>query len=185
MVRALLASQLLPLCAGLLLLQWLPSLAKRLKQPFGRLSLVLNLSVFGLILGVHFRMFGAIRLQAFAGMFALVISSLLIGWVLGESGSSNRTTMGFSTSVRNVAVSLVIATGSFSATAAVTAALVYGVFQTLVLALLASVWGWVETAREPIASAFLGVRVGNGANFGEDEALNEDFNSVRRVISEW
>jgi hypothetical protein len=130
--------------------------AKRFKEPFGRLSLVLNLSVFGLIFGVHFRTFGAIRLQAFAGMFALVISSLLIGWVLGESGRSNRTTVGFSTSVRNVAFSLVIATGSFPATAAVTAALVYGVFQTLVLALLASVCGWVETTREPIAGALPG-----------------------------
>jgi BASS family bile acid:Na+ symporter len=152
-VRALLASQLLPLCAGLLVLEWLPSLAERLKRPFGRLSLLLNLSVFGLILGVHVHMFAAIRLRAFAGMFALVISSLLTGWVLGESGSSNRKTLGFSTSVRNVAVSLVIATGSFPGTAAVTAALVYGVFQTLVLALVAVVWGRLETMIEPIAGA--------------------------------
>src|SRR5205823_4701682 len=108
--------------AGLLALQWLPSLAERLKQPFGRLSLLLNLLVFGLILGLHFRTFGAIRFRAFAGMFALVIGSFAIGWVLGESGSSNRKTMALSTSVRNVAVSLVIATGSFPGTPAVTAA---------------------------------------------------------------
>jgi bile acid:Na+ symporter, BASS family len=154
MVRALLASQLLPLCAGLLILHWLPRLAESLKQPFSKLSVVLNLSVFGLILGVHCHTFGAIRLSAFAGIFALVISSLLIGWVLGEPGSSNRKTMGFSTSVRNVAVSLVIATGSFPGTPAVTAALVYGLFQTLVLALVALVWGRLETMREPIAGAF-------------------------------
>ena len=153
MFRALLASQLLPLCAGLLILQWLPSLAERLKQPFGGLSLVLNLSVFGLILGGHFRMFGAIRLRAFAGMFALTISSLLIGWLLGKSGRSNRKTMGFSTSVRNVAVSLVIATDSFPGTPAVTAALAYGIFQTLALALVALAWGRFEIMRAPIPDA--------------------------------
>jgi hypothetical protein len=48
---------------------------------------------------------------------------------------------GFSTSVRNVAVSLVIATASFSGSPAVTAALAYGLFQTIVLAVLALVWG--------------------------------------------
>jgi hypothetical protein len=74
-------------------------------------------------------------LTRFAGMFALMISSLLIGWLLGKSGSSNRTTMGFSTSVRNVAVSLVIATDSFPGTPAVTAALAYGIFQALALAI--------------------------------------------------
>jgi predicted Na+-dependent transporter len=125
-----------------------------LKQPFGRLSLFLNLSVFGLILGVHFRMFGAIRLRAFAGMFALVIGSFAIGWVLGESGSSNRKTMAFATSVRNVAASLVIATGSFLGTPAVTAALVYGVFQTLAMALVALLCGRLETMKEPIAGRF-------------------------------
>ena len=154
MLRGLLASQLLPLCAGLLVLQWLPSLAERLKQPFGRLSLFLNLSVFAVILGVHFRMFGAIRLHAFAGMFALVIGSFAIGWALGESGSSNRKTMAFSTSVRNVAVSLVIATGSFPGTPAVTAALVYGVFQTLTMALVALLCGRLETMKEPIGHRF-------------------------------
>jgi hypothetical protein len=45
--------------------------------------------------------------------------------------------MAFSTDVRNASVSLVIATVSFPGTPAVTAALAYGLFQTVVLALLA------------------------------------------------
>jgi hypothetical protein len=113
MVRALLASRLLPLCAGLLFLEWLPSLSEKLKQTCGRLSLVLNLSVFGLIVGDHFDKFGA---------SAYVQSRARLRWrlaaahwlALGQPGSSNRNTMGFSTAVRNVAVSLVIATDSFS-----------------------------------------------------------------------
>jgi predicted Na+-dependent transporter len=74
-------------------------------------------------------------------MFALLITSIAAGWLLGEAGSANRKAMSFSTSVRNVAVSLVIATASFPGSPAVTAALAYGLFQTIVLAMLALVWG--------------------------------------------
>lgn len=150
MVRALLAGQLLPLCVGLMVLHWFPRIAAIFKVPFARLSLALNLSVFGLILGVHFGMFEAIRLRAFAGMFSLMISSLLVGWLLGKPGSSNRKAVGFTSAVRNVAVSLVIATDNFPGTAAVTAALAYGVFQTVGLALVALVWGRLNAVGEPI-----------------------------------
>jgi hypothetical protein len=45
------------------------------------------------------------------------------------------------TAVRNVAVSLVVATGSFAGTKAVTAATAFAVFQTIVVALVALAWG--------------------------------------------
>jgi len=130
--------------------KWRPLLADRLKRPFDWLTVALNLCMLGLILLVHFRMLAAIRLMAFAGMFALVMAS---GWLLGESGSDNRKTMGFSTSVRNVAVSLVIATGNFPNTPAVTSALAYALFQTVVLTLVALVWGRLE-AMKPFARPF-------------------------------
>ena len=47
----------------------------------------------------------------------------------------------FATSVRNVGVSLVIATGSFPGTAAITSATAYALFQTIVMALVAVAWG--------------------------------------------
>jgi BASS family bile acid:Na+ symporter len=154
MVKTLLASQLLPLCAGLFVRQWRLALAERLKGPFDRLSVALNFCVFALILAVHFRMLAGIRLMAFAGMSALVIGTFACGWLLGESGSGSRKPMGFSTSVRNVAVSLVIATASFPGTPAVTAALAYGLFQTVVLALVALIWGRFEATRKPVVGAF-------------------------------
>lgn len=153
MVKTLLSSQLLPLCAGLSVRQWRPALAERLKPPADRVSAVLNLCVLGLILVVHFRMLSAIRLIGYGGMLALVTASLTAGWLLGESGSANRKAMGFSTSVRNVAVSLVITTGSLSDTPAVTAALAYGLFQTVVLALIAMVWGRLGATMIPVARA--------------------------------
>jgi BASS family bile acid:Na+ symporter len=141
MVATLLVSQLLPLLAGLSVRQWRPALAERIKNPASRLSAILNLCMLGLILYFRFPMLAAIRLRAFVGMLALVLASLTAGWLLGESGSDNRKAMGFSTSVRNIAVSLVIATASFPDTPAVTAALAYGLFQTIVLAVVALAWG--------------------------------------------
>ncbi len=144
-VGTLLVSQLLPLSAGLCVRQWRPALADRLKHPAQRLSAALNLCVVGLILVVHFRTLAAIRPIGFAGMLALVSASLAAGWLLGEPGGDNRKAMGFSTSVRNVAVGLVIATASFPESPAVTAALAYGLFQTAVLALVALAWSRLET----------------------------------------
>jgi len=52
-------------------------------------------------------------------MLALVIATLVIGWLLGGPRSGQRTAMGFSPGMRNVGVSLVIATASFPGTPAV------------------------------------------------------------------
>lgn len=62
-------------------------------------------------------------------------------WLLGGDGEGNRVAMAFATGVRNFGVSLVIATASFPGTEAVEVALAYGLFQTIVLALLAAAWG--------------------------------------------
>jgi BASS family bile acid:Na+ symporter len=141
MVATLLLSQLLPLFAGLSVRQWRPALADKWKLPADRTSAALNLCILGLIVVVHFRVLAVLRARAFMGMFALVAASMAAGWLLGEEGSENRRAMGFSTSVRNVAVGLVITTASFPGTPAMTAALVYGLFQTVVLAVVALIWG--------------------------------------------
>jgi bile acid:Na+ symporter, BASS family len=151
MVITLVVSQLLPLCVGMALRQWRPNLAASLQRPARLLSMLLNLSMFGIILLVQFQMLMEVRLRGLVGMFALVLASLVAGWLLGEPGTGNRKAMALTTSVRNVAVSLVIATGSFPGTPAVTAALIYAVFQTIVLALLALVWGRRASAKSEIA----------------------------------
>ncbi len=152
MVVTLGCSQIVPLCAGLLVRELRPALANRLKEPAKRVSMLLNLSALGLILVVRFQMLSAIRLMAFLGMSALVLASLAAGWLSGETGKENRKAMAFSTSVRNVAVSLVIVTGSFPNTPAVTAALAYGLFQTVLLAVAAWIWGRLESTAKPVES---------------------------------
>lgn len=141
MLVTLLVTQLLPLCGGMAVRQWRPELAARLLKPATLTSEVLNLSMIGLILVVHFPILIAIRPRGFAGMLALVLAALAAGWLLGTPGQGNRKAMAISTAVRNVGVGLVIATSSFPGTAAVTATLAFALFQTIVLALIALGWG--------------------------------------------
>jgi BASS family bile acid:Na+ symporter len=154
MVGTLFFAQLLPLCLGLAMRQWRPLLAVRLTAPANRLSLVLNLVTLAAILAAQFKMLVGIPMRAFAGMAALVLISVAAGWLLGGPGGANRKAMAMATSVRNVGVSLVIATASFGGTKAVTATMAFAVFQTIVMALVALTWGKVvsvaaQDAREP------------------------------------
>jgi BASS family bile acid:Na+ symporter len=151
MTGTLLGAQLLPLCVGIALRHFRPLLAEKLKKPFGKLGILLNLATFGLILGVQFQMMTEIRLTAYLGMLALVIASTAAGWALGGRVSANRTAMAMATGVRNVGVSLVIATGSFAGTAAVTAATAFAVFQTVVMAIIALIWGRMASSTVPTA----------------------------------
>jgi BASS family bile acid:Na+ symporter len=151
MTGTLLGAQLLPLCVGIALRHFCPLLAEKLKKPFGKLGILLNLATFGLILGVQFQMMTEIRLTAYLGMLALVIASTAAGWALGGRVSANRTAMAMATGVRNVGVSLVIATGSFAGTAAVTAATAFAVFQTVVMAIIALIWGRMASSTVPTA----------------------------------
>jgi BASS family bile acid:Na+ symporter len=146
LVATLLLAQLLPLVIGLAVRQWRPLLAERLKKPAHLLSTVLNAALLGTILIVQFEMLIGIPIPAFVGMFCLVATTLVIGWVLGEPGGTNRTTMAFTTAVRNAGVALVIASSSFPGKPAVTAATAYGLFQTVGLALVALTWGRLASA---------------------------------------
>jgi BASS family bile acid:Na+ symporter len=145
-VTTLLVTQLLPLGAGLLVRHRWPGLAGRLKRPAAMVGTLLNLVTFGLILAAQYHTLLAIRPVGFVGMFELLAATVAIGWLLGGPGAGGRRAMAFTTGVRNVAVSLVIATGSFPGTEAVTAALAYGLVQTIALALVALLWGRLAAA---------------------------------------
>jgi bile acid:Na+ symporter, BASS family len=109
--------------------------------PFELVSKVLNLGVAGLIVVTQFHLLFEIRPSGFAGMLILLAASLVIGWLAGRSGSDNRKTMALTTSLRNVGVGLVIVTGNFAGTPAVSAVLAYGLFEVFGSLLLALWWG--------------------------------------------
>jgi BASS family bile acid:Na+ symporter len=140
MLVALLATQLLPLLLGLMVRHRRPQLADRLLTPLELVSKVLNLSVAGLILGTQFRMLAEIPLAGFAGMLILLIASLVIGWLAGGPERDDRRTMALTTSLRNVGLGLVIVTGNFSGTPAVSAALAYGIVEVLGSLVVALWW---------------------------------------------
>jgi bile acid:Na+ symporter, BASS family len=140
MVSALLLTQLLPLLLGLLTRHWRPRLADALLGPFELVSKILNLCVAASILGSQFHMLMEIRLRGFAGMLILLAASLAVGWLMGESGRDDRRTMALTTALRNVGVGLVIVTGNFAGTPAVSAALAYGIVEVFGSLLVALWW---------------------------------------------
>jgi bile acid:Na+ symporter, BASS family len=146
MVGTLLGAQLLPLCVGLLVRHQHPVLADRLKRPAGVLSASLNLLTLGAILFVQFRVLTEVRLISYVGMLSLLIATVVAGVLMGEQASEKRKAMVITTSVRNVGVSLVIVTGSFPGTAAITSATIYALFQTIVMVLVALAWGRLTPA---------------------------------------
>jgi BASS family bile acid:Na+ symporter len=140
MLGALLATQLLPLLVGLTVKHRRPQLADRLLAPLELVSKVLNLSVAGLILGTQFSMLMDISIAGFAGMLILLVASLVIGWIAGGPGMDDRRTMALTTSLRNVGLGLVIVTGNFAGTPAVSAALAYGIVEVLGSLVVALWW---------------------------------------------
>jgi bile acid:Na+ symporter, BASS family len=156
MVTTLLVSQLLPLLVGLVMRQWRANWADALQRPANLASKILNLVAVVFILAAHFRMLAHIRLIGFAGMLALLISTLAIGWILGGSDNQSRRSLPLVTSLRNVGVGLIIAAGAFAGTPAVSAVLSYGTVEVLGSLLLAMWWG-----RQP--SAGIGIPKGAAA----------------------
>jgi BASS family bile acid:Na+ symporter len=141
MVGALLVTQLLPLLLGLLVRHRRAQLADRLLAPLELVSKVLNLGVAGLILGSQFRMLAEIPHAGFVGMLILLAASLIIGWLAGAPGRDSRRAVALTTSLRNVGLGLVIVTGNFGGTPAVSAALAYGIVEVLGSLAVALWWG--------------------------------------------
>jgi hypothetical protein len=117
-------------------------LANTLKRPASALSLTLNLVLLTVIVVVQFRTLADIHVRDYIGMLCLVLATLVAGLLVTKRGQAdNAKIIVLTTSVRNAGVSLVVATASFPGTAAITSATAYAIFQTVVNALVALVWG--------------------------------------------
>jgi len=150
-VGTLLVTQLVPLCVGVAVRQWRPTLASRLQRPAELVSKLLNLVAVGAILVTQFHLLAEIRPRGFVGMLALLVASWAAGWLLGGPGPGTRKAMTLTTTLRNVGVGLVVATGAFAGTPAVTAALAYGLFAVVGSLLLALGWARRAPAMELLA----------------------------------
>jgi len=138
-LKILLVAQLLPLAIGLAIKWKRPELAARFVKPATRLMGILSLLVFGLIVQRHFEALRQIRATGFLGISLLVALCVVAGLLVGGPLRSKRWAVALTTGTRNVGVALAIATESFPGTAVVTSVVVFAIFQTVLLALLALV----------------------------------------------
>ncbi|HUN82246.1 MAG TPA: bile acid:sodium symporter [Phycisphaerae bacterium] len=141
LVRTLLVTQLIPLMIGLGLRAWLPLRAQKWKGPAERLSSLLGLITFAVIIAAQFPLLMRIRLIGLIGMLLLLASTLIVGWLLGGPSSRDRRSLALTTALRNIGVGLVIATKAFADTPAGPAALAYGLVEIFGAVVVASFWG--------------------------------------------
>ncbi len=142
MLGTLLGAQLLPLSLGLWVRHSNAALAEKLKPPASSLSLALNLLLLTVIIAAQYQTLAEIHIKGYFGMLCLLLATFAAGWLVTKRKQDEISkSIVLTTAVRNVGVSLVIATASFPGTAAVTSATAYGIFQTVVVALLALAWG--------------------------------------------
>jgi BASS family bile acid:Na+ symporter len=130
-VRTLLITQMLPLALGLGIHHRAPGLTRWIAKPVNGLANVLLLALVGLIVATQYQTLAAIRPRAWMGMSLLLLASLGIGWLCGGPELATRKAMAVTTATRNAAVGLVIATGNFANTPAVTAVVAYGLISTV------------------------------------------------------
>lgn len=147
MAATLLLGQIAPLLAGLAVQRFRPRAAARLRAPAVAGAKVLNALFLAVVVFVQFDSLLAIRLRGLAGMLLLLVASVCLGWLAGGPGRENRKAMALTTCVRNNGAGLVIATGAFPGTPAVTVAVVYGLIGVLGGLCFALWW----SRRDPVA----------------------------------
>lgn len=140
-IKVLLAGQIVPLLAGVAIHQWLAGLGSRLVKPFKILSNVLLAGVIVLILATQYTTLAAIRTRGIVGMLLLFLASMVVGWFAGGRGRAERRAMALTTTVRNAAVALVIVTGNFAGTPAVTAVVAYALISIVGSYIVAIIMG--------------------------------------------
>lgn len=130
-VRTLLVAQIVPLVIGLAIHHRAPKFSERIAGRLGLLANLLLLGVIGLILFREYQTLEMIRLRGWFGMLLLLAASLGIGWLCGGPGRATRKTMAVTTGARNAAVALVIVSNNFADTPAVTAVIAYALVSIL------------------------------------------------------
>lgn len=141
MLKTLLGAQLVPLCLGLWVRHEWYRVAAMVRRPAEIVSLSLNLLLLTVIVAVQFRMLSGIHAKGYFGMLCLLAASIAAGWIVCMTSKDSSKTMIFTTSVRNVGVALVVATACFPGTPAVSSVTAYGLFQTILMACVALLWG--------------------------------------------
>ncbi len=135
-VQTLLFVQLIPIAAGMALLQVRPNLAERAVgyvSKLGQIGLIVGV---GLILFMQAEQISAIQPLAYLVMIVVALVSLIVGdrMMLGESAARRRA-LAVSTAIRNIPLAFLIANQSFSGTSAAPTTLIFAVM-TMILSVV-------------------------------------------------
>lgn len=130
-VRTLLVAQFLPLTIGLGIHRWAPAGSEKIAGPLGAIANLLLLAVIALIVTKEYAMLATIQLRGWLGMLLLLTISLGIGWVCGGPGRMTRKAFALTAGAHNAAVALVIVSGNFADTPAVTSVIAYALVSIL------------------------------------------------------
>jgi BASS family bile acid:Na+ symporter len=156
----LLFGQVLPLLAGMAVTHWRPRTSAALVTPSLYAAKILNLVFFTLVVVAQYKLILQIRPLAWAGMLALLLGSVFVGWACGGADGGDRRAMALTTAVRNKGVAMVIATSAFAGTPAVSAAMIYGLASFLGALLLAVGWARLKSKPQSPAPPVAPVTVG-------------------------
>lgn len=112
--RFLVLMMLLPLAIGLIVKARAKSIAAQLRPFLERVSTIAMLAVLVLIITIHFQ--SVLRIFGTGAIFAAILFALLsavAGWLLGGRNSTQRTTLGLGTALRNIPAALVVSVQNF------------------------------------------------------------------------
>ena len=151
LIVSLVGIQLVPLLIGLLVADRAPALAARLQRP---LVLVFAVAVLALLIIIGPELYkDVIAVYGSHGMLAalaIVLLSLVSGWLLGGPEAEYRRTLSIATALRNIGTAAVIATASFPNTLVAPTVLSYFLIQFIVTVVFRVYLH--RTAAHPVAS---------------------------------
>lgn len=127
-LKVMLLGQLAPLGAGLAVAAISGPVKVTIAKPAKVLSQVLMVGACSGILITEANVLREFGPKAYAGMLAVFMSSMVIGWLLGGPGITHRKTMMFITTIRNSAAALAIVSSNYPDTEAPAAALACTLF---------------------------------------------------------
>jgi BASS family bile acid:Na+ symporter len=121
--------------------QFAPGAAARLRGPAELLGKVLNGCAIGGILYNHFQEPGQSVHTGIPAMLVLLLATLAAGYALGGPGRDSRRTVALTTSLRNIGVSVVVASSHEVGPAALAAVVGYAIVEISASFVLALWWG--------------------------------------------
>lgn len=131
-VRTILGYLLAPLTFGITLRTFWPEWAERVGLWMRRLTNLLFIALFVMILGTRIGMIGTIGVTTFVAMLILASLSAIAGFVVAGRRPELRTALALNTTIRNVSLSLLLASLWFREDETMVTVMVYGLVMLIV-----------------------------------------------------